>query len=284
LPAALSARARVLDGTGRTRDGHQVPLLADIGKPEGATAAADCGAEGVGLFRTEFCYLARAQAPSIDEQVAQYRQAFAAFAGKRVVVRTLDAGADKPLPFLSNTDEPNPALGVRGLRTSWRNPRMLDDQLSAIAAAAAAETADVWVMAPMVSTVAETEDFENRCHVHGLTTAGVMVEVPSAALLAGPILAHTAFASIGTNDLTGTSWLPTACSPTWPGCLRHGRPRCCSWSPRPVGPGPLRAVRLGCAQTPHPIPRWPSCLSVSGSRPCRWRPAHCPTSPQRSRR
>jgi phosphotransferase system enzyme I (PtsI) len=79
---------------------------------------------------------------------------------------------------------------------------VLDDQLSAVAQAAAAETADVWVTAPMVSTVAETEDFVDRCHVHRLTTAGVIVEVPSAALLAGPILARTAFARIGTNDLT----------------------------------------------------------------------------------
>jgi phosphotransferase system enzyme I (PtsI) len=99
-------------------------------------------------------------------------------------------------------EEPNPALSVRRPRTSWRNPGVLDDQLSAVAQAAAAETADVWVMAPMVSTVAETEDFVDRCHVHRLTTAGVIVEVPSAALLAGPILTRTAFARIGTNDLT----------------------------------------------------------------------------------
>jgi phosphotransferase system enzyme I (PtsI) len=120
--ATLSARARVFDGTGHTRDGHRVPLLANIGKPEGARAAADCGAEGVGLFRTEFCFLDRAQEPSIDEQVAQYRQVLVAFACKKVVVRTLDAGADKPLPFLSSTDEPNPALGVRGCARAGATP------------------------------------------------------------------------------------------------------------------------------------------------------------------
>jgi len=200
--AELAARVRTFDGTGRTSDGHLVPLLANIGKPDGAQAAADAGAEGVGLFRTEFCFLDRAQAPTIDEQVAQYREVLAAFAGKKVVVRTLDAGADKPLPFLTNTDEPNPALGVRGLRTATRNPEILEDQLTAIARAAEAESADVWVMAPMVSTVAETEEFVGRCHAHGLATAGVMVEVPSAALQSGPILARAAFASIGTNDLT----------------------------------------------------------------------------------
>ncbi len=200
--AALAARVRTFDGAGRTRDGHRVPLLANVGKPEGAQAAADAGAEGVGLFRTEFCFLDRTDAPSVAEQVAQYRQVLAAFAGKKVVVRTLDAGADKPLPFLTSTDEPNPALGVRGYRTSWRNPEVLEDQLTAIAQAAAAETADVWVMAPMIATVPETAAFVERCRAHGLGTAGVMVEVPSAALQSGQILAHAAFASIGTNDLT----------------------------------------------------------------------------------
>ena len=200
--AELAARVRTFDGRGRTSDGHLVPLLANIGKPAGAQAAADAGAEGVGLFRTEFCFLDRAQAPTIDEQVTQYREVLAAFGGKKVVIRTLDAGADKPLPFLTNTAEPNPALGVRGLRTATRNPEIFEDQLTAIARAADAESADVWVMAPMVSTVAETEEFIGRCHAHGLATAGVMVEVPSAALQSGPILARAAFASIGTNDLT----------------------------------------------------------------------------------
>jgi phosphotransferase system enzyme I (PtsI) len=199
---ALAAQVRTFDGHGRTSDGHDVPLLANVGKPDGAQAAADAGAEGVGLFRTEFCFLDRTQAPSIEEQVTAYRAVLAAFPGKKVVVRTLDAGADKPLPFLTNTDEPNPALGVRGLRTSWRNAQVLEDQLDAIAQAAAAESADTWVMAPMVATVEETEDFVGRCTAHGLRTAGVMVEVPSAALVSGPILARAAFASIGTNDLT----------------------------------------------------------------------------------
>ena len=241
--AASAGRACTFGGTGATSDGHLVPLLANIGKPGGAQAAADAGAEGVGLFRTEFCFLDRAQAPTIHEQVAAYRQVLAAFPDKKVVVRTLDAGADKPLPFLTNTDEPNPALGVRGLRTASRNPEILEDQLTAIALAADAETADVWVMAPMVSTVAEAHDFVSRCHAHGLATAGVMVEVPSAALLAGPILARAAFASIGTNDLTqyamaadrllgdlallSTPWQPAVLqliAATCAGGIQHRRP------------------------------------------------------------
>lgn len=200
--AALAGRVRTFDGHGRTADGFEVPLLANVGNPDGAAAAAATGAQGVGLFRTEFCFLDRREAPTVEEQVSAYRTVLAAFPGRKVVVRTLDAGADKPLPFLTADDEPNPALGIRGLRTSVRHGHVLDDQLEAIARAAAAEQADVWVMAPMVATVTEAEDFVARCAAHGLSTAGVMVEVPAAALRAGPILSRAAFASIGTNDLT----------------------------------------------------------------------------------
>ncbi|MCB7136364.1 phosphoenolpyruvate--protein phosphotransferase [Cellulosimicrobium marinum] len=199
---ARSRQVRTFDGTGRTRDGHRVQLLANVGDPAGAAPAAAAGAEGVGLFRSEFCFLDREAPPSVEEQVAAYRTVLREFGGRKVVVRTLDSGADKPLHFLSVDDEENPALGVRGLRTAARWPDLLEDQLDAIAQAAAAEDAEVWVMAPMVSTVAEAEWFVERCRAHGLDVAGVMVEVPSAALLAGPILARAAFASIGTNDLT----------------------------------------------------------------------------------
>ncbi|NNH05960.1 phosphoenolpyruvate--protein phosphotransferase [Cellulomonas fimi] len=199
---ALASQVRTFDGVGRTADGHRVELLANVGSPRDAADAAAQHAEGVGLFRTEFAFLDHDEAPGIDEQVAAYRQVLAAFAGRKVVVRTLDAGADKPLPFLAGEPEANPALGVRGLRTAQAHPKVLDDQLVAIARAAAAESATVWVMAPMVATVDEAQEFVAACARHGLDTAGVMVEVPSAALLAGPILAHAAFASIGTNDLT----------------------------------------------------------------------------------
>ncbi|MBD5787233.1 phosphoenolpyruvate--protein phosphotransferase [Cellulosimicrobium terreum] len=199
---ARSQQVRTFDGTGRTRDGHRVQLLANVGDPAGAAPAAEANAEGVGLFRSEFCFLDREQPPTVAEQVEAYRTVFGAFGGRKVVIRTLDSGADKPLHFLTVADEANPALGVRGLRTAARWPDLLEEQLDAISQAAAAEDAEVWVMAPMVSTVAETEWFVERCHAHGLDVAGVMIEVPSAALLAGPILARAAFASIGTNDLT----------------------------------------------------------------------------------
>jgi phosphotransferase system enzyme I (PtsI) len=202
--AAARARGarRSLTGPGRTRDGRRVALLANVGRPEEAAAAAEAGAEGVGLFRTEFCFLDRQEAPDAAEQVRRYREVLAAFPGRRVVVRTLDAGADKPLPFLTPGHEPNPALGVRGLRTAVAHPEVLDIQLAAIAEAAEAESADVEVMAPMVATPEEAAAFVERARAHGLRRAGVMVEVPSAALHAEAVLAACDFASIGTNDLT----------------------------------------------------------------------------------
>lgn len=195
------AGRRTFAGRGRTASGSHVPLLANVGDVAGAVAAAAAGAEGVGLFRTEFCFLDRRDAPSVAEQAEIYGGVLAAFGGRRVVVRTLDAGADKPMPFLAAGDEPNPALGVRGLRTSWANPDLLDDQLRAIAEAARRNTAEVWVMAPMVATPDEAESFVARCSAHGLERSGVMVEVPAAALTADAVLRHAAFASLGTNDL-----------------------------------------------------------------------------------
>ena len=198
---ASSSVVLTFDGEGATSDGHPVALLANVGDPKDVEAALEANAQGVGLFRTEFGFLDRPEAPSVEEQVEMYRQILAGFPGKKVVVRTLDAGADKPLPFLTNTEEENPALGVRGYRTALRSPEVLDGQLSAIAQAAAAENADVWVMAPMVSTVDEARTFVQQCASHDLTMAGVMIETPAAAVTADHILEHAMFASLGTNDL-----------------------------------------------------------------------------------
>ena len=199
---AQSSALSVFDGEGRLADGHAVPLLANVGTGKDARAAAEAGAEGVGLLRTEFCFLDRDEEPSVDEQVEAYGAVFAAFPGKKVVIRTLDAGADKPLPFITNADEPNPALGVRGYRTDLTSPGVLSRQLDAIARAAAANQAEVWVMAPMISTAEEAADFTALARSAGLTTAGIMVEVPSAALTADSVLRNADFASLGTNDLT----------------------------------------------------------------------------------
>ncbi|MFI2564982.1 phosphoenolpyruvate--protein phosphotransferase [Paenarthrobacter sp. NPDC018779] len=200
--AETSATLASFDGNGTTADGHLVPLLANVGGAKDAVAAAGLGAQGVGLFRTEFCFLERDTEPSVDEQAAAYKAVFDAFPGKKVVLRTLDAGADKPLPFLTDATEPNPALGVRGYRTDFTTPGVLERQLEAIARAAAESEADVWVMAPMISTAAEAGRFASLCAAAGLKTPGVMVEVPSAALTAATVLREVGFASLGTNDLT----------------------------------------------------------------------------------
>ena len=199
--AARRGAQHVWRGEGATADGRRIQLLANIGDPSSAKAAAAAGAEGVGLFRTEFLFLDSQTEPSVREQEDAYAQVFTAFARKKVVVRTLDAGADKPLAFLDQGEEPNPALGVRGLRVAFERPDLLDRQLHAIKTAADRTSAEVWVMAPMVALPSEALWFTERVHAVGLRTAGVMVEVPAAALCARQILDVSDFASIGTNDL-----------------------------------------------------------------------------------
>jgi phosphoenolpyruvate-protein phosphotransferase/dihydroxyacetone kinase phosphotransfer subunit len=194
-------RREALAAPGSTADGHSVALLANITSIEDLAGALECGAEGVGLYRTELCFVDRATAPAIADQVSAYRDVLSKFGGRRVVVRTLDAGSDKALPFLGHAEEPNPAMGVRGIRTAVTYPEVLRDQLRAIEEAAAAESADVWVMAPMITTVAEARSFAQTARRIGLPVIGVMIETPAAALQAGQILTEVDFVSIGTNDL-----------------------------------------------------------------------------------
>ncbi|AJT42466.1 phosphoenolpyruvate--protein phosphotransferase [Psychromicrobium lacuslunae] len=208
LAAAWASKVANLtfDGEGRLADGRRIPLLANVGSAADALAARTAHAEGIGLFRTEFLFLERDTEPTVEEQVRAYRAVFSAFADPisrpKVVVRTLDAGADKPLPFLAHSAEPNPALGIRGYRMVSQYRAILTRQLQAIALAAQDIAVSVWVMAPMISTAAEAGEFTALCRAAGLATSGVMIEVPSAALSAAQILGEVDFASLGTNDLT----------------------------------------------------------------------------------
>lgn len=190
-----------------TRDGQPVHVLANVGSVADAAAAVLSGAEGAGLVRTEFLFLGRAAAPTVQEQEREYSAVAEAMVGQRITLRTLDVGGDKPLPYISVPSEHNPFLGRRGIRLSLARPELFADQLRAICRAGRHHP--VSVMFPMVSAVDELLDarrlLSDAAKPEGLPVGlrvGMMVEVPAAALQIERFLPHLDFVSIGTNDLT----------------------------------------------------------------------------------
>ena len=179
-----------------------IPVRANIGTAADAATAAATTANGVGLFRTELLYLSASTQPSIEQQTASYAEVLAAAPAGPIVVRTIDAGSDKPVPFLHMPHEENPSLGVRGFRLIVEHREFIADQLTSLEAARKLTGREVWVMAPMIATVAEAAEFAELARSIGSFKVGIMIETPAISLQVDRLAGVVDFVSIGTNDLS----------------------------------------------------------------------------------
>ena len=233
----------------RTRDGALVHVYCNLGAVAEAAPAVAAGAEGCGLLRTEFLFLERATAPDEDEQLAEYQAIASAFAGRTLTIRTLDAGGDKPIAYLPLPREDNPALGLRGLRTSLARPDLLDAQLRAIVRVAPA--GQCRVLLPMVTEPDEVRGVRAQLAAiaAGFRVAapklGIMIETPASALLADLLCAEADFLSIGSNDLSQYTLAMDRLHPTLAARLDAAHPAVLRLIERAAQAGAARGIEVG---------------------------------------
>jgi phosphotransferase system enzyme I (PtsI) len=201
-----------------------IPVRANIGTLEDAKAASETRANGVGLFRTELLYLSAKTQPTLEQQVASYTEILKAAPAGPIVVRTIDAGSDKPVPFLNMPSEENPSLGVRGYRLITEHRDFIEGQLKALESARVASGREVWVMAPMIATAEEAKAFADLARSIGGYKVGIMVETPSIALIVDQLEGVLDFVSVGTNDLSQYLFAADRMNPALGALLNHWQP------------------------------------------------------------